>query len=195
MKDIQKMSDGKVASFSSKDHPKSANLTFEIKYPHDWLASEGKRPAILKKFRSEGGKGFLVLMVNVFDLPYSAEELAKIPEDEKYLPESDLLEMLPKGSKLMKTERTRIDGEPCTMVEFQSVASNAGIKVVANNLYFYVITGKSMVCLGGSLTKTPGQSDASFSSEWQSGKLLFQSIASTFYLPQKWQDKYQTLGQ
>lgn len=195
MEELQKMSDGKVAAFSTKDHPKSQNLTFEIKYPNDWLSSEGNRPAILRKFHSEGGKGFLMMMINVVELPYSPEEIAQLPEDEKYFAESDLPEALPKGSRILKVERTRLDGEPCTMVEFQTVISNAGIDLTTNNLNFFVITGRWMVTLTGALAKKPNQTETQFNVEWRFAKLLFQSIASTFYLPQKWQDKQKGAGQ
>jgi hypothetical protein len=194
MDELKKMSDRDVAVFSTKDHPKSKDLTFEIKYPKDWLSSEGNRPAILRKFHSEGGKGFLMLILNVVELPYSSEEISRMSEDEKYFAESDLPEMLPKGSKLLKVQRTRLEGEPCSLVEFQTVASNAGIDVTTNNLYFYVITGRWMVTIAGSLVKKPDQSDAQFNVEWQSAKLLFQSIASTFYLPQKWQEQFKAVG-
>ena len=182
---IEEMAKQETLEFNSKGHSKSAGLSFRIKYPKSWSAAEGNRPAILQKFRQSDGQDYRSFMINVIPLE---EDLSKKPREEWYLPLEAAKLLLPKNIKIYHSQRTTIDGEPCTMVSFTSTLEGAGITMEAQNVVFFVVTPKHLLVLNGSLIKSPIQSDKEFNSSWEKARLLFQSIASTVFFPDKWKE-------
>jgi hypothetical protein len=172
--------------FNSKGHPKGHGLTFELKYPNSWLATEGKRPAILQKFRSEGGEGLMTVTVNVVPVPREFGDVSTTLEEEKYLNQEAASAMLGPDSKILTLKQTKIDGEPTTMFEFTQTMANAGLDLEIRGLQFCTIVDQHMLMLSGMLLKSPTMGATEFGQQWALAKLVTQTIAGGLYFPDKW---------
>lgn len=182
--DIKRMASKEVRTFSSKDLPVQCIVSFEISYPNTWTAQKGVRPAIVQKFLSPKEEG-LSVAVGVEKAP-AGFDLSQIPKSERYLSYEDARESIPKSAELVQVERTTLDGEPCTMIEYIDERSVAGINISTRNIYFSIINENFVMHITGMMVlKGAGVSVHSLS-EWNESKLLLQSMVSTIVFLDKW---------
>jgi hypothetical protein len=118
---------GFVKKYSTKGHSKAKGINLMVKLPKSWSQSEGERPNIVQKFRSENGKGdaSIMIMVKDIDLPeginLTKEEInqmfssdtemkSMVPEDGQYIYGKKIyLDNLVGAEISMKTTRQRLD--------------------------------------------------------------------------------------
>ena len=62
--------------FDSTGHPKSLGLSFTVQYPANWVAQDGDRPHILKKFVLQNGDSMQILSIAV--APIHPKQFKKI---------------------------------------------------------------------------------------------------------------------
>jgi hypothetical protein len=195
---LSELGEADAPVFSSRNHPKSPGLTVELKYPKSWRAAEGKRPSILQKFQSKGGQGLITMMINVVPVPPEAGSAREMAEELKNFNEEEAAALLPAGAKLLTLEQTKLDGEPCAIMEFEHTASNAGINMEMRGLQFFAVVGEHMFTMTGTVAKSAQLNAAQFDRQWELVKLLIKAIAGNVYFPDKWKlenaPKNQTTG-
>ncbi len=186
---LSELGEADAPVFSSRNHPKSPGLTVEMKYPKSWRAAEGKRPSILQKFQSKGGQGLTTVMINVVPVPPEAGDAREMAEELKNFNEEEATALLPAGAKLLKLEQTKLDGEPCAIMEFEHTASNAGINIEMRGLQFCAVVGQHMFTMTGTVAKSAQLNAAQFDRQWELAKLLIKAIAGSAYFPDKWKSE------
>lgn len=174
--------------FSTKDHPKSKGIDFQIEYPISWNARKGVRPNVITLINSENGRGFesLTLLVNEIDV--TKEEFAKLTENEldELFQEDVVTEFLPNGSKIISVERIELDGLPGASVIFDVQRRQLDMDFSMRNLHYFILYQNKLIFLQFGLTVEENNSSA-LSDRFEKFKHLFRLIGNSFVIQDQWQ--------
>lgn len=135
---------GFTTTFQTKGHPKAKNTDWQAKIPQSWLAEEGDRPNVIKRFKSDYGAGnqIMALMVKEIPLPkgyrYSKQELNEL------FTESEMKDLIPDGAKFISFSKITIDGMPAGILEFEQTSERIETKVKLRLAEFIFIDGNKM---------------------------------------------------
>jgi hypothetical protein len=181
--DIKTFANGNVKTFNSKGHPKAKGLEFSIKYPDNWKIQEANRPNIVQKFLTNYDKLIIEYSVLVKKLDYTPTQKEK---NEMY---NNMEEMKPSGAKfLAKNNKLIIDGEKAGSIEYQyfrNADQNIGNYNVSVSSIIYIIFYKDyMIQISGAVINSTNHPDEAL--YFKQYKLLFQVVAGSFVLDDKW---------
>lgn len=142
----QEFADGHTMYFSTKDHPKAEESIVKIAIPRSWNAEEAQMPATIQQFTSHDGTGDERILIVIYEL-----------EDDQnlLLNEKTVSEMIAPESKIIRTEKVKIDGMPALMVEMEEIIAFNTDKKKIRMLQFMFIHKQKLYCLQGSVGPAP----------------------------------------
>ncbi|WP_062363316.1 hypothetical protein [Vreelandella aquamarina] len=155
---VEEMLDGHRTLFSTSGHDKAAGLDLTLTLPLSWLASEGRRPHIVQKWRSQAGHGRVEIMLLIMGLgmPTTPQEVDDL------IANTDFSSWVPEGGRHLGTARRRIDNQPAVAIDYE-ITQDMGIATVLIRGRQYVLfvgdMGISLQCQSGA---TVGDSPTSF---------------------------------
>lgn len=135
--------DGYTTLFSTTGHPKSMGLDAEVKLPLSWVASEGRRPHIVQKWRNLAGHGrsTIMLLIQEMDASLSKAEVDGLLEVE------DFSTWMPEGGEYLGATRLRMDGEPAVAVDYFLTQDTGPATVVIRVRQYQMFVGDKAVSL------------------------------------------------
>lgn len=114
--------EGFKARYTSDGSEKAKGVKFHLDYPKSWSSAEADRPNIVRKFVSQNGSGFEMIMVMVKSLPFPPGQKPSDKELEAMVAEvstaTELKQMLPNGATFVAGGPIRIDSRPGFFQEF-----------------------------------------------------------------------------
>jgi len=176
---------GEKATWDSTGHSKAEGVRLKISYPRSWGAKEGNRPHILQKFASDAGKGMEIVMVQVRPLP-APYNRALSEEEKKEAISRDVVSELAPGESLLSYETTRIDGEPCAMIETEKTTERAGFTIGQKMLTFFVPLNGAILSLQFAVGGDAKNGFQQIRQRYEETKPLFLLVASSCILTDKW---------
>ena len=187
--DVQLFVSGEKAVFDSTGHEKAKGVRVKLFYPKTWKAIEGARPNIIQKLVSENGTGMAMVMLQTRALPPELNRQLTDDEKKELIGEDSLKELVPDGGKLVSYKLTKLEGEPCGMLETSMIAERAGFKIAMFNI-FYVVPVKGAILIiqtgfGGNATDGVEALEA----RYREAKPILQLIAGSCIFPDKWEKK------
>ncbi|OCB78201.1 hypothetical protein B0A79_15445 [Flavobacterium piscis] len=135
----QEITDGHVATYTTKGNPKAEQETLKIPVPKSWLAEEAEMPETVQQFTSHFGNGNEKILLVIYDLP----------EENFVLNAKSITEMIPPQTKLIRTETLKIDEKPAIMVEVEETVNQDKTKI--RMLQFMFTQKQKLYCLQGSI--------------------------------------------
>lgn len=179
---------GEKLTWTSKDHPKAKGIEMQISYPSTWKAAEGTRPNILQKFvgRSETGMDMMSITTRTLPAPFDKELSPE--EKNEVLSEEGVTEMLPPDGKLLSHKITKIDGEPCAMVEFLVVSERAGMKIAQKGMFFAIVRPGTLILIQIATGADATKGMDALNARYESVKPLYTMIGSSCVFVDKWEE-------
>lgn len=182
---------GEYAVYNLKSHPKAHGLDITLKYPISWKAEEGIRPHIIQKFTGKLTGGIIPMcMVIVNKIPvgegFSLED--EFPEED--LAES-FQEMLPEGAVFIDGKKTELDGEPCIWIKYNYELDRAGFRAGMYTLQFIIFYDGKMFVVQCGVTGLAEDNEL-LEDAFNSYLPVFQSIANSIVINDKWEKPYKT---
>ena len=85
-------------------------------YPKSWSSANGNRPNVVRKFVSQNGRGFEIILVTIKPLPLPSGQKPTEKDTEQMVAgiatNEGLKEMLPAGAIFLSGGQLRLDGKP-----------------------------------------------------------------------------------
>ena len=184
--EIQAFLDGQKTKYSTEGHPKAKGINISIEYPTNWQGSEGERPNIVQKFKSDASDGLLrMCLILIKDQPsfmklFSSEDISDVMFEQE-----TLKEMIPEGATFIKGEQTKYDGQPGAWMIYMTRAERAGVTIEMYSLqHLFLYSGKMIVleCSVGGLAGT----GATVENEFARYLPLFQLFGNSIVIHDKW---------
>ena len=184
--EIQAFLDGQKTKYSTEGHPKAKGINISIEYPTNWQGSEGERPNIVQKFKSDASDGLLrMCLILIKDQPsfmklFSSEDISDVMFEQE-----TLKEMIPEGATFIKGEQTKYDGQPGAWIIYMTRAERAGVTIEMYSLqHLFLYSGKMIVleCSVGGLAGT----GATVENEFARYLPLFQLFGNSIVIHDKW---------
>ena len=146
--------------FFSKGHPKSFGYNVEIKYPSNWIATEGIRPHVVQNFKNGKGSICTLIINKIVSEPFSPvewEDVAKEDFGEDW--KNFMTSAFPNGKIIgdMDIVHTKYDGNPGVLAEFEVMnTQRAGLNIYTYNvhhMFFYKDSLFSLQCATGGFSE------------------------------------------
>lgn len=184
-KSIEEFTSGQKKVFRSKGHPKAMGIDLSIEYPESWLASEGKRPHILQKLFSEGGKGLescIIVITNPF------LERIKLSKKDIYdaLNPNDLINTLPEGAVFIQGDRTKIEGLDASWMIYSTKIERAGFKFNTYLLMYFFYYDLKLIQLQFMVGEVDTGIMGEIRKRFDENKTLFVSMANSIVVHNRW---------
>lgn len=139
----QEMADGHIVRFSTKDHPKAHQDIVTISIPKSWSAEEAQMSQTIQQFTSFHGNGIEKVLIIAYHLPEESRNLI--------LTEKSVTQMIAPESRLIRTEKVKIDGREAIMAEVEEILDFQSTKMKIRILQFMFTHNQKLYCLQGSI--------------------------------------------
>ena len=156
--------DGFKVRFTSDGSGKAKGVGFHLDYPKSWSSADGNRPNIVRKFVSQNGRGFEMIMVIVKSLPLPLGQKLTDKDIEAMVAEvatpKELKEMLPDGALSVSGGPLRLDGRPGHFQKYSVKQQRLDLTVSSLAVSYTVYYETSMIqiqCQVGSEVKDEEQ--------------------------------------
>jgi hypothetical protein len=163
-------------SFSTEGHPKAQGLGITLKNPSSWVAREGERPHIVKKFvDSENGQ---ICLLTIAKLP------AGIPYAISEFQHSDLIDALPEGAEFLFGALTKLDSLPAMQIGYKMTQEQAGTPITTYGVMYATAYDRKiiqMICGVFALSDTP-----SLRHRFSKYQPLYQIVANSLVVQNQW---------
>jgi len=181
--------DGFKARFTSDGSGKAKGVRFHLDYPKSWSSADGNRPNIVRKFVSQNGRGFEMIMVLVKSLPLSPGQKLTDKDIEDMVAElatpKELKENLPDGASFVSGGPLRLDARPGFYQKYsvkqQWLDSTISLLYVSYTLY-YRTSVIQIQCQVGSEAKE----EQSLKQRFERFEPLFKLVANSFVIESQW---------
>lgn len=181
--------DGFNVRFASGGSGKAKGVRFHLDYPRSWSSAEGNHPNIARKFISQNGRGFEMIMVMVKSLPFPPGQKPTDKEIEEMVAEiatpKELKEMLPDGASFIAGAPLRLDGRPGYFLKYSAKQQQLDFSVSAVVVSYTVYYQTSMIsiqCQVGRETKD----EQSLKQHFDKFEPLFKLVANSFVIESQW---------
>lgn len=187
--DFELFRNGEKLVWDSTGHVKAKGVRMKISYPRTWKAAEGNRPNIVQKFIGDPVRGIsMMVMIQTRSIPGFAEMTEKERQElrTEFLSRDTAKEFVSEGDRLISHKVTKIDGEPCAMIEFEVSTERVDLKIGQKMLAF-IIPRKDVLLMVQ--CATGGDVSTGFDAinkHYEEVKPLFLLISSSCVLTDKW---------
>ena len=181
--------DGFKARFTSDGSGKAKGVRFHLDYPKSWSSADGNRPNIVRKFVSQNGRGFEMIMVMVKSLPLPPGQKLTDKDIEKMVAEvatpKELKEMLPDGASFVSGGPLRLDGRPGFYQKYSLKQQRLDFTLSSLAVSYTVYYQTSMIqiqCHVGSEAKE----EQGLKQRFERFEPLFKLVANSFVIESQW---------
>lgn len=178
---------GYTTTYKTKGHPKSKNTDWQIKIPKSWIAKEGDRPNIIKKFISDYGTGMQIVLLMVQEMPLPENYKFSKAELDDLFSEKEIKEFVPRGGKFISFQKMKFDGCDGCMLEYELSTTTLDQKLKNRVAFFMFIYGNKMYSVQCYISS--GKPVGDLTSEMKKFMPLFRHIASSVVVNDKWKKK------
>ena len=181
---------GRTAQYSTLGNLKAKGLEVTFDYPQSWLSESGKRPNILTLITSERGRGLQSCGLEIRNIPKLADLIVSDKEvaDELFDP-SGLSDFMPSGSTYISGSRTSIDGQPAAWIKFIQDMDRAGMKIRMAWVFYPIYFDKKLIYFNCAVGGSAEEAKEDLLKRLQVNLPLFQQMASTIIIHDKWKSK------
>jgi hypothetical protein len=173
--------------FSTKDHPKSKGVNFQIEYPFSWKAREGVRPNIITLITGENGRGFenISLLVNELGISETEAEQISMVEIREIFQDNFVKELTPINSRLISWDHIELDGLPGIAIVFDIERRQLDMDFISRNMHYIIIYKNKMIFIQFSVSLDIAKSDH-LNDRFDKFKTLFRLVANSFVVQDQW---------
>jgi len=188
IEDIRLFTAGEKLAFDSTGHEKAKGVSVKIFYPKTWKAKEGARPNIIQSFVSDDKLSTIMLQAMVLPPEINRKLTA---EEKAILVEEDTLKdaFISSNDKFISYKLTKIDGEPCGMIESTSVGDRAGHKLLTRQIVFVVPVDGCLLSITAMTGVEALEGKDALETRFKAIKPLFELIVSSCIFPRKWEKR------
>lgn len=187
--DFDLFRNGEKFVWDSTGHVKAKGVRMKISYPRTWKAAEGDRPNIVQKFLGGSVRGMtMTVTIQTRSIPGFAEMTEKERQELKteFLSRDMAKECVPEVGRLISHKVTKIDGEPCAMMEFESLGERVGLKIGLKNLVFFIPRKDVLLTVTCATAGDVSTGFDAINKHYEEAKPLFLLISSSCVLTDKW---------
>jgi len=173
---------GYTSKYECDGTGKGKGLKFSIKYPQSWKSREGNRPHIVRKFINNGSIASAMLILNDMGFVPVNNEIEDIFSD-KYASK-----MIPKGSALLRSNKTVIEGQPALVIDYTSKNERLGV-LVKSRFRTYIISYKSyLLNVQFSVSQMPYDAATDLDKRFNEYEMLFNAMINSLVINSKWEN-------
>ena len=179
---VKEFTSGNRKVFTTAGHPKSKGINMKVSYPASWLAKEGERPNIVKKFHSERGKGLELVFITTKQL-----ELAPSESDLKELfTPTAMKDFVPPGAKFIQAKPTILEALPAGILEYSMRQERLGATIASQFISYIFVHGTTMVWLTCGVSADQATTPTQLARKMEDFKPLFLLMANSIVLENRW---------
>jgi hypothetical protein len=145
----QELVDGFKRVYETKGNAKAKGLNVRITVPLSWALSEGERPNIVQKFKSEGGHGRDEVLILIKNMPLPDGFAWKKEDLEETFAPENLVEFVPDGATAIKTKSIVLDGQPAGLLTYEQIIQRLDQKLFLREELFVTAYGNHLLMLQG----------------------------------------------
>ena len=142
---VKEFNDEFRQKFSSDGTGKAKGVQFSIEFPKSWASKAGNRPNIVRKFISENGRGFEMIMVLIKNLPLVEGEKVTSQDMEELLKSNGIMGFAPPNSIYKNSGPLTIEGQPGFWLSYSGETSRARLKVTTEAILYTIYYGNKMI--------------------------------------------------
>jgi len=185
--DLQAFLSGQKTKYSTEGHPKAKGINISIEYPSHWQRSEGERPNIVQKFKSDVSDGILQMcIIGIKDQPSFMKLFSSRDVSDAMFTQETLREIVPEGATFIKGEQTKYDGQPGAWMIYVEQGERAGARVESYILQHIFLYSGKLIAIECSIAGLAG-SAARLEQEFTRYLPLFQIIGNSIVIHDKWE--------
>lgn len=181
--------DGFKARFTSDGSGKARGVKFHLDFPKSWSSADGNRPNIVRKFVSQNGRGFEMIMVIVKSLPLPPGEKLTDKDIEEMVAEvatpSELKKMLPDGARFISGDSLRLDGRPGFYQKYSLKQQQLDFTVSSLAVSYTVYYQTSMIQIQCQVS-TESSDEQALKQRFEKFEPLFKLVANSLVIEGQW---------
>lgn len=127
--------DGFRQRFSTDGSGKARGIKLSLRLPRSWLARDGERPHIVKKWTTEGGTGLESLMLDIRDAEGYDPDRREI---DRFLRSGEVKQAVPPGGVHIASGAFTLEGRPGYWIDMKLVQERVGVEVYQRMLMYQV---------------------------------------------------------
>lgn len=128
-------SDGFRQHFNTDGTEKARGIKLSLRLPRSWVARDGERPHIVKKWTTEGGTGRESLMLDIRDGEGYDPDRREI---DRFLRSGDVTQAVPQGGVHIASGLFTVEGRPGYWIDMKLTQERAGVDVYQRMLMYQV---------------------------------------------------------
>ena len=177
---VSEFTDGFRQRFQTDGTGKALGVRLALQLPQSWLAQEGERPHIVKKWTSESGTGLSVITLDLRDtggVTPTVEEIADLVKS------GEIREMFSSMGTVLDAAPFSIERQPGVFVRLSMIQERIAIQLSSEGAMFQVFfRGKAVGIM--CMTSRPELARADTASAWRLLEPLCRQVANSLVLSQ-----------
>ena len=175
---------GYTSTYKCDGTGKGRGLKFSIKYPHSWKSEEGRRPHIVRKFINNNSITQAMVIVNDLGFTPTKEDIdyffSSINDFEKTF--------VPEGSRIIKSSKTVIDGEPALVIDYMIEREKLGTIIKTRARMYSLIYKNNLLQVQFYVVQPPLDKPIDLEKEFLNKEMLFNLMINSLIIDSKWED-------
>jgi hypothetical protein len=187
-KPASEFADGYKARFTSDGSGKAKGVRFHLDYPKSWSSADGDRPNIVRKFRSQNGRGFEMITVSVMPLFPPGQKLTDKEVEEmfaEFATPKGLKEMLPDGASFVAGGPIRLDGRPGIFQKYYHKWQQLDLTLSSRTVTYTGYYQTSMIQIQCMVT-SEAKDEQNQKQRFDKLEPLFKLVANSFVIESQW---------
>lgn len=127
------LADGFHQRFDTDGTGRARGIRLSLRLPRSWIARDGERPHIVKKWTSEGGTGREIVMLDVRDAEGYEPDKREI---ERFLRSGEVKEVVPEGAALIASGAFTVEGRPGYWADMRLRQERVGVALYQRMLMY-----------------------------------------------------------
>lgn len=175
--------DGYKYKFASDGSGNSRGVVFSLEAPKTWIAADGKRPHIVKKFVSENGRGLASLLILIEDVPLAPGETITEKDLVGMLNPAGLKDFLPEGATYLSSGKMTLEGLPGFWMHFKANFSRVRSTIGMETMVYTVFYKNKMIQMQGQVATSLDGNPVGDSRGFKPYEKLFDLMANSVVFP------------
>ncbi len=157
-------------------HPKAKGLAVAVKHPSDWIAKEGERPNIVKKFVKNYPDSIAMMSLQIMNLPIEARS------EMKSFTVRDWKEVLSEVGTVISASKTKLEMEDAYVGDVSMRMERMGISPFQRHRIVSLYYKDRWVWLWCGVVGNPNMSSAQVEARFQAVQTQCQQFFNSFVL-------------
>lgn len=157
-------------------HPKAKGISMAIKHPSDWVAKEGERPNIVKKFVKNYPDSIAMMSVQIMNVPVEARS------EMKSFGVRDWKEILAEVGTVISVSKTKLEMEDAYIGDVSMKIERMGVSPSQRNRIVSLYYKDRWIWLWCGVVGNPNMSASQVEAKFQSVQPQCQQFFNSFVL-------------